>query len=112
MSDVPLDLSALLNKELTDPTGIPWPKRGEVYEVLVAIRPGKTGIVVDGPKEILTFCSEVDYDLESISDITLDTPGIYKAKFKYWATEQYLYGSGETEFEDGFTVVELTKVAL
>jgi hypothetical protein len=107
-------LSLEIEERHVESLGFPWPKRGHSYVCTFAIHPGKDGIFVDGPEEILYYCSEVGYDLESITDLPLAKMehGVYRAKFKYWANEQYLYSSGETEFEDGLEVTEIEKVAL
>jgi len=106
------DLSALLNEEHIEPLSIPWPNRGERYECVLAIAANQTGLLIHGNNLVMYYCSEVSYDLEEITDINMrDTkPGIYRATLKYWATSQYLYGSGETEFEDGFEVSEMVEI--
>ena len=103
----------ILNLE-PEPLDRPWPARGGVYDAIVAVSTQHNGLFVDGDTLVKIWVSEVTDDLEEMTDIPLlkTAPGVYKAKLKYWATSQYLYGSGETEFEDGFEVTEMVKVDL
>lgn len=101
-----------LNAARVEPLVFPWPKCGEVYDCILAIHPNKGGILVDGPELIRAYCSEFSYNLE---DLDIDTnayePGIYRAKLKYWGQWSNC-APWDSEYEDGFEVVEITKVTL
>lgn len=97
--DVELNLDADEPKGTLDPL---WPKQGHVYDCVVVILPNKKGNLVYGPAEILDYLKEVESDLAYITNIPLDDPGVFRAVLKYWARTSYSYGSGETDFDDGF----------
>lgn len=106
----PDDIQSLDSKP--EALDIPWPKNGHIYEAIIAVDYHGRGMFVVGNPLVKEWCDHVSTDMEDMTgeDLRPYAPGVYRARIKYWSDTTPASWVSEGDFEDGFELLEMSKI--